>query len=46
MKTVSLLAATIFVGLMSFMVVSSGRQPAFAQSPAVTSAGGRVRPDL
>lgn len=38
MKTVSLLAAAIFTGLMSFMVVSSGRQPAFAQSPAVSSA--------
>lgn len=38
MKTASLLAAAIFTGLMSFMVVSSGRQPAFAQSPAVTSA--------
>ena len=38
MKTASLLAAGILTGLMSFMVVSSGRQPAFAQSPAVTSA--------
>jgi VWFA-related protein len=38
MKTVSVLAATIFMGLMSLMVVSYSRQPAFAQSPAVTSA--------
>lgn len=38
MKTVSLLAAAIFMGLMSFMVVSSSRQPAFAQSPTVSSA--------
>jgi VWFA-related protein len=38
MKTVSLVAAAILTGLMSFMVVSSGRQPAFAQSPAVSSA--------
>ncbi|MBA2527838.1 MAG: hypothetical protein H0V18_18960 [Pyrinomonadaceae bacterium] len=38
MKTVSLLAAAIFMGVISFMAVSSSRQPAFAQSPAVTSA--------
>jgi VWFA-related protein len=38
MKTVSLLAAAIFMGLISFMVVSSSRQPAFAQSPTVSSA--------
>jgi VWFA-related protein len=38
MKTVSLLAAAIFMGLMSFMVVSSSRQSAFAQSPTVSSA--------
>src|SRR4029453_3183203 len=40
MKTVSLLAAAPLMGLMSLMVVSPGRQSAFAQSPAVTSAGG------
>jgi VWFA-related protein len=38
MKTVSLLAAVICIGLMSFMVVSSNRQSAFAQSPTVSSA--------
>lgn len=38
MKTGSLLAAAIFLGLMCFMVVSLGRQPAFAQSPTVSSA--------
>ncbi|MCM3905086.1 MAG: hypothetical protein ND866_25610 [Pyrinomonadaceae bacterium] len=38
MKTGSLLAAAIFIGLMSFMVVSFGHQPAFAQSPTVSSA--------
>lgn len=38
MRIVSLLAAAILFGLTSFMVVSSSRQAALAQSPAVTSA--------
>ena len=38
MKTVSLLAAAILMGLMFVMIASSSRQPAFAQSPTVTSA--------
>jgi VWFA-related protein len=38
MKTVSLLAATILMGLGSFLFVSSSPQPALAQSPAVSSA--------
>ncbi|MGH9426074.1 MAG: hypothetical protein ACRD2L_07210, partial [Terriglobia bacterium] len=42
MKTVSLLAAAIFMGLMSFMVVSSSRQPAFAQSPTVSASRSRA----
>lgn len=38
MRIVSLLAAAVFFGLVSFMVVSSSRQATFAQSPAVSSA--------
>jgi VWFA-related protein len=35
MKTGSLLAAAIFIGLMAFTVVSFSGQPVFAQSPAI-----------
>lgn len=38
MRTVSRLAAAVFMVLMSFMVVSSSLHPAFAQSPTVASA--------
>jgi VWFA-related protein len=38
MKTVSLLAATILMGLMPLAMVSFNHQRAFAQSPTVTSA--------
>ncbi|MFN2512947.1 MAG: hypothetical protein ABR568_16195 [Pyrinomonadaceae bacterium] len=46
MKTVSLLAAAMFTGLVPFMVASSGHQAAFAQTPAVSSASrsGAARP--
>lgn len=45
MKPVSLFAA-IFTGLMSFMVANLSNEPAFAQSPAVSSAStsGAARP--
>ena len=39
MKPDSLLATAIFMGLMSLMIVSPSRQPAFAQSQVVPSAG-------
>ncbi len=39
MRTVSLLSAAMFTGLVCFMAASSGHQAAFAQTPAVSSAG-------